>query len=131
MATPQPRPAPEPADHLSVGREGERAAELAYVRRGYRILARNWRCRLGELDLVLARGDDVVFCEVKARRGSWYGAPWEAVDARKQAKLRHVAQAYLIASGLRPASTRFDVASVTIGRGVHGDAIVRVYEDAF
>ena len=118
-------------DHLTVGRIGERAAELAYVRRGYRVLARNWRCRVGELDLVLARGDHVVFCEVKARRGSRYGAPCEAVDARKRAKLRHVAQAYLIAAGARPASTRFDVASVTIRRGGAGDAVVRVYEDAF
>jgi putative endonuclease len=122
---------PPAGGHLVVGDVGERAAELAYVRRGYRVRARNWRCRLGELDLVLARRDVVVFCEVKTRRGRTYGEPWQAVDARKQSKLRAVAQAFLIASGERPASTRFDVASVTFAGGPGGDAIVRVYEDAF
>jgi putative endonuclease len=119
------------ADHLVVGRTGERAVEIAYVRRGYRVLARNWRCRVGELDLVVARGDVVVFCEVKTRRGRRFGEPWQAVDARKQAKLRNVAQAFLIASRLRPTSTRFDVASVTVAARPGGDALVRVYEDAF
>ena len=131
MATAHRERVPRSDDHLDVGRAGERAAELAYVRRGYRVLARNWRCRLGELDLVLARGEHVVFCEVKARRGTRFGGPWEAVDARKQAKLRHLAQVYLITGGVRPTSTRFDVASVTIRSGTSGDAVVRVYEDAF
>ena len=118
-----------PADsHLITGTAGERAAELAYVRRGYRVLARNWRSRVGELDLVLARGGVVAICEVKTRRGSRFGEPWQAVDARKQAKLRNVAQAFLIASSLRPRAVRFDVASVTM-RG--DDALVTVYEDAF
>jgi putative endonuclease len=120
-----------PASHLAVGDAGERAAELAYVRRGYRVRARNWRCRLGELDLVLARGGVVVFCEVKTRRGRSYGEPWQAVAARKQSKLRAVAQAFLIASGERPASVRFDVASVRLASGPGGDAVVHVYEDAF
>lgn len=125
------RPPASVTPHLVVGAVGERAAELAYVRRGYRVLARNWRCRLGELDLVLRRGDVVVFCEVKTRRGASFGEPWQAVDARKQAKLRAVAQAFLIATALRPPSTRFDVASVTVARGPASEAIVRVYEDAF
>jgi putative endonuclease len=117
-----------PADHLVTGSAGERAAELAYVRRGYRVVARNWRSRVGELDLVLARGDVVAICEVKTRRGRRFGEPWQAVDARKQAKLRNVAQAFLIASGLSQRAVRFDVASVTM----HGDdALVTVYEDAF
>jgi len=119
------------SDHLTVGRVGERAAELAYVRRGYRILARNWRCRIGELDLVVSRGDVVAFCEVKTRRGGRYGDPWQAVDARKQAKLRSLAQAFVIASRARPSRMRFDVASVTVARGPRGDAVVRVFEDAF
>ena len=115
--------------HLVVGRVGERAAEIAYVRRGYRVLGRNWRCGLGELDLVFARGDLVVFCEVKTRRGRRYGEPWQAVDARKQVRLRHLAQAFLIARALRPSSTRYDVASVLVA--ADGEATVRVFEDAF
>src|SRR6476619_262430 len=50
------------------GRRRELAAETRYVARGYRVVARNWRCRLGELDLVLARGPALVICEVKTRR---------------------------------------------------------------
>lgn len=130
-ADPSASRTPGSSDHLAVGRAGERAAELAYVRRGYRILARNWRCRLGELDLVVARGDVVAFCEVKTRRGGRYGDPWQAVDARKQAKLRSVAQAFVIASRLRPSRMRFDVASVVVASGPRRDALVRVFEDAF
>ena len=63
------------------GRRGELAAETRYVARGYRVVARNWRCRLGELDLVLARGSALVICEVKTRRGSRYGGGYEAVDS--------------------------------------------------
>ena len=59
-----------------------------YLRRGYRLLARNWTCPLGELDLVLARGSLIVFCEVKARSGAAFGGPYEAVTWKKQRKLR-------------------------------------------
>lgn len=114
----------------ALARAGERAAELVYVRRGYRVLARNWRCRTGELDLVLARGPTLVICEVKTRRGSRFGAGWEAVDARKQAKLRAVARAFLVATGLRPREVRFDVASVAV-RGAAGPTDVELFEDAF
>ena len=120
--------------HLALGAIGERAAEVAYVRRGYRVVARNWRSRLGELDLVLARGGVVVICEVKTRRARRFGEPWQAVDARKQAKLRNLAQAFLIVSDLRPDAVRFDVASVTVARTLDGgepDAMVSVFEDAF
>ena len=80
-----------------VGRRGELAAEARYVARGYRVVARNWRCRLGELDLVLARGASLVFCEVKTRRGSRFGGGFEAVDVRKRQKLRALAEVYLLA----------------------------------
>jgi putative endonuclease len=114
------------------GRTGEAAAETAYVRRGYYVVARNWRCRLGEVDLVLGRGDVLVFCEVKTRRGGGFGAGWEAVDARKQAKIRAVAQAFLLSADRHPASIRFDVASVRMRHRPGGpEAHVEVYEDAF
>lgn len=116
----------------SVGARGERATELAYVRRGYRLLARNWRCRLGELDLVLARDRTVVICEVKTRRGTAYGGGWQAVTARKQAKIRAVAQAYVLATGVQAAAIRFDVASVEVRDRPGGpEAKIEVYEDAF
>src|SRR3990172_6949356 len=101
-------------DTRLTGRIGEDAAERWYAGHGYRLIARNWRCRLGELDVVVARGDTVVVCEVKARRGAGYGGGWEAVDARKRAKLRALAQAFLLSRDLGPGSVRFDVASVAV-----------------
>lgn len=114
----------------SLGSRGEEATCDWYRSRGYRLVARNWCCRLGELDLVVTRGDTLVFCEVKSRRGSGLGGGWEAVDARKRAKVRTVAQAYLQASGAVAGAIRFDVASVRIGSGPRS-AQVEMFEDAF
>ena len=70
-----------------LGAKGERAALDLYRRRGFTLVASNWRCSLGEIDLVLRRRDVLVFCEVKTRRGSSRGVGFEAVDARKRRKL--------------------------------------------
>jgi putative endonuclease len=112
----------------TLGQRGEDMAGQAYLRRGYRVLARNWRCRVGELDLVLERRGLLVFCEVKTRRGAAFGGGYEAVTWRKRAKLRALADAFLQETGLRPRAVRFDVASV--GPGGRRSA-VEVFEDAF
>ena len=116
--------------HVRTGRAGEDAALARYRSLGYTLVARNWRCPLGELDLVLARRALVVFCEVKTRRGHGFGGPFESVTWRKQRKLRALAVAFLEVAGPPEATEfRFDVASVTAdGRG---DASVFVYEGAF
>ncbi len=111
-----------------VWHEGEEAAWQRYRRHGYRLLARNWRCRLGELDLVLAKDAEVVFCEVKARRPSPLGGPCEAVTPDKQRKVRALAQAFCATERCSADRFRFDVASVTIRQGT---AEVHVFEDAF
>lgn len=111
-----------------IGPRGEDAAADAYRRRGYRIVARNWRCRIGELDLVVERRGVLVFCEVKSRRGSAFGVGYEAVTRRKQAKLRSLAEAFLQATNSRPQAIRFDVASVAV-RGER--SAVELFEDAF
>ena len=111
-----------------IGSRGEDAAADAYRRRGYRVLARNWRCALGELDLIVERRGLLVFCEVKSRRDSAFGAGYEAVTWKKRAKLRALAQAFLQGSGSHPRAIRFDVASVAL-RG--GRSTVEVFEDAF
>jgi putative endonuclease len=111
-----------------IGSRGEDATADAYRRRGFRIVARNWRCRLGELDLVVQRRGVLVFCEVKSRRESVFGGGFEAVTRRKQAKLRAVAQAFLQATGSHPQAIRFDVASVSV-RGAR--STVELFEDAF
>jgi len=118
-----------PASHLELGAAGEGAALAHYLNVGYRELARGWRSPLGEIDLVIARAGTLVFCEVKTRRGSAFGGPFEAVGWKKQRKLRQVAQAFLAASGLEPDGIRFDVASVMVDE--RGRPSVHVFEGAF
>ena len=93
------------------------------------MVARNWRCRLGELDLVLSRGTSLVICEVKTRRGSRFGGGFEAVDVRKRQKVRALAEVFLLQCRSSPASVRFDVASVWLKPD--GSASVEIFEDAF
>ena len=112
----------------ALGSSGEDAALRRYLDLGYRPVARNWRCPLGELDLVLNRGGLLVFCEVKTRAGSAFGGGYEAVTWRKQRKLRQLAEVFLLTRGLDPARVRFDVASVATAGGGHA---VEIFEDAF
>jgi putative endonuclease len=96
----------------ALGAHGEALTARWYEARGYRVIERNWRCREGEIDLIVALANTVVFCEVKTRRSADYGLPAEAVDRRKQQKIRLTAAAWLRETGTRPTSMRFDVASV-------------------
>jgi putative endonuclease len=81
-------------------------------RQGYKILARNWRLKLGELDLVVSRGSTLVFVEVKSRSRSQSIAPELAVDYRKQQKLRRLAEAYIAFRRPQFVDCRFDVIAV-------------------
>ena len=94
----------------ALGRAGEELAATALTAAGLTVVARNWRCRYGELDLIaqedasdLSRGGVVVpwlvIVEVRTRRGAAYGTAAESVNATKQAKLRTVAQAYVQETG--------------------------------
>lgn len=104
-----------------------------YRSRGYDVVDRNWRCSLGELDLVLL-GDGarlLVFCEVKTRTSAVYGSPFEAVDSRKLRRLRRLAGRWMAEAKprwLSPAQVRLDVAAVRPGSG--GAASVEVVEGA-
>ncbi len=100
----------------ALGASGEQAAADWYVDNGYEVVARNWRCRDGELDLVVRRGRAFVFCEVKTRSSTVFGAPVEAVTRQKQVRLRHLAARWLEDhAGVRASEIRFDVASVLDG----------------
>lgn len=94
------------------GVAGEDVAAAWYASQGYEVLARNWRCRTGELDLVVRRGAEVVFCEVKSRASDAFGAPQEAVTHDKRQRIRHLAARWIEDSRIRPAQIRFDVAAV-------------------
>ena len=116
-------------ERAALGRRGEEAALDRYVALGYRTIARNWRCALGEIDLVLERDGVLVFCEVKTRGGDGFGGGYEAVTWRKRQKLRLLGEAFIATRGLVPAGARFDVASVRAVRGRAPE--VQVFEDAF
>src|SRR6266508_4091851 len=103
-------PAGDPRREL--GRLGEQLADARLRAAGLRVVARNWRCREGEIDLVAAGPGLLVFCEVKTRRGNGYGSPAAAVTPAKQARLRRLAAAYLAAIPTPPCRVRFDVATV-------------------
>jgi putative endonuclease len=98
-----------------IGAVGEDATARWYEERGYVVLARNWRVREGELDLVVRRSGTVVFCEVKTRSSDAFGAPIEAITATKQRRLRLLATRYLEQRPQPGCSLRFDVASVKPG----------------
>lgn len=108
----------------ALGATGEDAVARWYEAHGYEVLARNWRCRAGELDLILRRNRMFVFCEVKTRTTNAFGAPVEAITRDKQTRLRHLAARWLDDAPLRPTEIRFDVASVLAGQ-------VEVIEGAF
>ncbi len=95
-----------------VGADYERLATEALRRNGYEILERNYRCRRGEIDLIATEGPYLVFCEVKYRKSRLCGAPFEAVDARKQRKICGCAAYYLMKYGLKDVPCRFDVVSI-------------------
>jgi putative endonuclease len=110
------------------GRIGEDAALRVYERRGFALVTRNWRCQLGELDLIIVRRDLLVVCEVKTRSGAAFGGGYEAVTRAKRRRVRSLADAFLQGNAFEHARVRFDVASVWLGaRG----ADVEIFEDAF
>ncbi|MTD16687.1 YraN family protein [Nakamurella sp. YIM 132087] len=96
-----------------LGRWGEDLAARHLEDTGLVVIARNWRCREGELDIVAADTDGrLVICEVKTRSGTGYGLPAEAVTAGKRRKLRRLAQLFAGEYGRGWMSFRFDVVSV-------------------
>ena len=96
-----------------LGQRGEDIA-AAHLReeQGYQILARNWRCPAGELDIVAREGETLAFVEVRARRGDRYGTPEESITPAKQAKLVELAQTYLQENDLSDENWRIDVVAL-------------------
>ncbi|MDX2139085.1 MAG: YraN family protein [Chloroflexota bacterium] len=104
----------------TLGQRGEAIARDHLLRKGYTLLAQNWRCPLGELDLVMRQGGTVVIVEVRTRRAGTE-AGFASVDARKQAKLARLAQAFMSARELDDAPCRVDVVAVRFNAdGLHG-----------
>jgi putative endonuclease len=113
-----------------VGAYGERrAVDYLTNEAGMRVLERNWRCPEGEVDVIARDGDDLVFVEVKTRRGVAFGAPAEAVVAEKVRRLRRLAALWLVEHPVRARDVRFDV--VSVHRPPRGPARVEHLRGAF
>ena len=102
-------------ERVLLGKAGEDLACRELRRRGYAVVARRYRTRAGEIDIVASDGATIVFVEVKTRRTSRFGTPQEAVTWRKCARLRAMAADYLARRGLSDSPCRFEVVAVTIG----------------
>lgn len=96
-----------------LGRRGEERAAAFLVAKGFTCLARNWRCRGGEIDLVVERSEQIRFVEVKTRQTMTYGMPEEAVTTRKLAHLRAAAEAWIAAQAFS-AHKRFQFDVITV-----------------
>ncbi len=127
-AQPSPAAARRSA-HLRIGARGEDAAAEHLEAIGYRILARNYRCRHGEIDLVADDADVLVFVEVKTRHASAYGAPRDAVTSAKRRKLARTASHYMLAHRDEECAYRADIIEVGLLRGAV--AAVRQIKGAF
>lgn len=99
-----------------LGRRGEELASAYLQQQGYLILARNWRCPAGEIDIVAREGEFLAFVEVRTRRGDRLGTPEESITPAKQAKLVELAQTYLQEACLLEQSWRIDVVAIEMDR---------------
>jgi len=116
-------------ERLSLGKRGEDLAALHLQGSGYRILARNFRGRCGEIDIVAEERGTLVFVEVKARSGTAFGHPLEAVTPHKQQQLARAALEYLARNDQHHRPVRFDVVGVIIDDKL--PPVLELVRDAF
>jgi putative endonuclease len=113
---------------VALGKIGEDLACRELERRGYAILARRYRGRAGELDIIAREGPTVVFVEVKAREGRKFGDAVDAVTSLKRRRMTRVAREYLARHRLAGCPCRFDVVSIHI---VNEQPVIQLYPNAF
>ncbi len=100
----------------ALGAYGELLAARFLTRQGLVLLDHNWRCREGEIDLVLRDARTLVMCEVKTRTSNDYGTPHEAIDSRKVDRMRRLASCWLRAHSAHPDDIRLDLVAVIVPR---------------
>ena len=108
---------PRLTHNQALGAYGELLAARYLTSQGMVLLDHNWRCPVGELDLVLREGKTLVICEVKTRTSNDYGTPHEAIDRSKVERLRRLAAAWLRVHSARPDDIRLDLVAVLQPRG--------------
>lgn len=111
-----------------LGRYGEERAAKFLQDRGYEIIDRNWRCQVGEIDIVARDNERLVFVEVKTRSGSGFGHPFEAITANKVARMRRLVADWCIAKQVSGVKVRLDAIAVLITHGrVHIEHLKEVF----
>ena len=113
---------------ITLGKMGEDLACRELERRGYAIVARRYRRRGGELDIVARDGPTLVFVEVKTRDGRWFGGAAEAVTGLKRRRIVQLALEYLTRHQLSECPCRFDVVSIQLEAG---RPVIEIYRNAF
>lgn len=116
----------------ALGNRGEGLAAQRLESLGYTIRERNWRCPVGELDIVAEKDDVLIFVEVRTRHGDRFGTPEESINKRKQAKLLETALTYLEEHHAEDRNWRIDVVAIEIGKRnevVRLDVIENVIEE--
>ena len=98
----------------SLGRRGEELAEAFLRTKGFKVLESNWRCRMGEIDLIVAKGEEIRFIEVKTRLTTTYGYPEEAVTKTKLRHLRNCVEIWLRNPRIHPKSYQVDVIAIQL-----------------
>ena len=116
----------------SLGNFGERVAASHLEAKGYEILERNWSAPEGEIDIIAAKPDEIIFVEVRSRRGRNFGTPEDSITGRKAAHVRAAAAAYLMEHPDSPDTQRIDVIALELdakGRVLRVEQIENAIED--
>lgn len=113
-----------------LGFKGETLAVKHLKNKGYKILRRNFRCKSGEIDIIALFGEVIAFVEVKTRTGDSFGAPSEAVDARRKQRYKNAANYFMYSTGrdVNEYIVRFDIVEVIIAPG---GRVINHFENAF
>jgi putative endonuclease len=116
-------------ESYEIGRDGEDAAEVFLLQKGYQIVERNYRSHQGEVDIIAREGEFLVFVEVKSYSFRSFGTPAGAIRKNKKQSIVHAAQTYLYKKKIDNIYCRFDV--VTIYRRPDGSRTIELYKNAF
>jgi len=117
---------------IQTGKRGEDLAAAHLQKLGYQIVAKNYRCIFGEVDIIARDGDTLVFVEVKSRKTEAFGEPQEAVGLEKQKKLSRISLHYLQQKGLDSCCARFDVVAIRMfPEGARIDLIRNAFDLVF
>ena len=113
---------------ITTGKEGEKIAAAYLEKNGYRIIEINFRCPIGEIDIVAKENNDLVLVEVKTRKSIELGYPEQAVGMRKQKKMSQLALWYMQKRKIADTNVRFDVVAITL---ISDNNEVRLIKNAF